>query len=170
MPDPENHARTLQATIVEMSALAGAPARSISGIEVLRDGANAFPAMIGLIDGARRCVALENFIFAGDATGRWFADALMRAARRGVEVRVLYDPLGTLMVAGGSIARVLTEDSGVVARAFRPLSLFQPQSWGRIRHRDHRKTLTVDGEAAVVGGFCISDNWASPARGGKGWA
>jgi cardiolipin synthase len=38
-----------------------------------------------------------------------------------------------------------------------------------MRHRDHRKTLTVDGEATVVGGLCISNNWAPTHQGGKGW-
>jgi cardiolipin synthase len=39
----------------------------------------------------------------------------------------------------------------------------------RLRHRDHRKTLCVDGEFAVVGGLCISDNWSPSSRGGHGW-
>ena len=151
-----------------MSTLASAPARPVPSAEVLRDGERAFPAMIELIDSARRLVLFENFIFAGDATGRRFADALCRAAKRGVDVRVLYDPIGTLMVKGGSIARVLRED-GVVARAFRPLSPFAPWSWTRIRHRDHRKLLAVDGAVAVIGGFCISDNWSPSIDGGRGW-
>ena len=125
--------------------------------------------MIDLIDRARRCVQFENFIFAGDATGRMFADALLRAARRGVQVRILYDPLGTMMVRGGSIARVLRREECLAVRAFLPLSAFHPWSWGRMRHRDHRKTLSTDGEAAIVGGFCISDNWSPSSRGGNGW-
>jgi cardiolipin synthase len=154
--------------VTEMSDLANAPARPLSGTDVLRDGERAFPAMIELIDSARRLVLFENFIFAGDATGRRFAGALGNAAKRGVDVRVLYDPIGTLMVKGGSIARVLSEQ-GVAARPFRPLSPFQPWSWLRIRHRDHRKMLAVDGAAAVIGGFCISDNWSPSAQGGRGW-
>jgi cardiolipin synthase len=157
-----------QAT-VEMAGLVHARARAVAEARILRDGAAAFPAMIGLIDAARSCVRFENFIFAGDATGEMFAAALTRAAKRGVEVRVLYDPIGTMMVKGGSVARMLTQDSGVVAQPFRPLSFVQPWSWSRLRHRDHRKTLAVDGETAVVGGLCISDNWSPSSRGGKGW-
>lgn len=156
------------AATAELSRLAGSPGRSLPEARILRDGSAAFPAMIALIEGARLRVRFENFIFAGDATGRRFAVALSEAARRGVDVRVLYDPIGTLMVRGGSIARVLRRD-GVVARPFRPLSALAPWSWLRFRHRDHRKTLSVDGESAVVGGLCISDNWAPPAAGGGGW-
>jgi len=152
----------------ELTALVEAPARPANGIEILRDGESAFPAMLELIDGARSRVLFENFIFAGDETGRRFADALAAAARRGVDVRVLYDPVGTMMVRGGSIARVLL-DEGVEARAFAPFSPFAPRSWAGLRHRDHRKTLTVDGNTTVVGGLCISNNWAPQQGGGQGW-
>lgn len=124
--------------------------------------------MLEAIASARRRVLFENFIFAGDATGQRFADALSEAAGRGVEVRVLYDPIGTMMVRGGSIAAALKKE-GVTARAFRPLSPFAPWSWLRLRHRDHRKSLVVDSETAVVGGLCISDNWAPSEKGGNGW-
>lgn len=136
--------------------------------EILRDGAAAFPAMCDSIASARERITFENFIFAGDATGRRFADALAGAARRGVSVRVLYDPIGTAMVRGGSIARVL-RGQGVRSRPFRPLSAYAPWTWSRIRHRDHRKTLSVDGRTAVVGGLCISDNWSPSSSGGGGW-
>lgn len=160
---------TLAQVTLEMAGLVDSPARAVAEARILRDGAAAFPVMIELIDGARSRVQFENFIFAGDTTGAMFADALTRAAARGVEVKVLYDPIGTLMVKGGSAARMLTRKSGVDARAFRPFSFVQPWSWSRLRHRDHRKTLVVDGEVAIVGGLCISDNWSPSSRGGKGW-
>ncbi len=152
----------------ELSRLAGSPPHGGTDIRLLRDGGEAFPAMTEAIASARDRVRFENFIFAGDATGRRFAEALSTAARRGVDVRVLYDPIGTLMVRGGSIAAVLRKD-GVTTRPFRPLSPLAPWSWLRLRHRDHRKTLTVDGETAFVGGLCISDNWSPSEKGGRGW-
>lgn len=154
--------------IAELAALVESPARSTGQIRILRDGEGAFPAMLERIETAHTSVRFENFIFAGDATGRGFADALSAAARRGVDVRVLYDPIGTLMVRGGSIARRL-RGSGADVRPFRPLSPYAPWTWSRLRHRDHRKSLCVDGEWAVVGGLCISDNWSPSSRGGGGW-
>lgn len=156
------------ACIEELSRRASAPARPVTEATILRDGDEAFPAMLELIRAARETVCFENFIFAGDATGRRFTKALAEAARRGVDVRVLYDPVGTMMVKGGSIAHVLARE-GVTARAFRPVLPWAPWTWGRLRHRDHRKTLVVDGETAVVGGLCISDNWAAHADGGHNW-
>ena len=101
--------RTLErlTRIGELSNLLGSPARAAGEVRILRDGEAAFDAMIDLIAAARDRVNFENFIIAGDATGQRFADALLSAARRGVAVRVLYDPIGTLMVRGGSIARGL---------------------------------------------------------------
>jgi len=166
--DPPPTALREPRSIIALSTLAGAPAHPLAHARVLRDGERAFPAMLELIAGARKRVLFENFIFAGDATGERFASVLAAAARRGVDVRVLYDPIGTLMVRGGSIARMLARD-GLMARAFRPLSPIHPWSWLRLRHRDHRKLLAVDGEEAIIGGFCISDNWSPSSSGGRGW-
>lgn len=154
--------------VAALSRLAAAPARPVEGARVLRDGDEAFPAMLDLIASASESVWFENFIFAGDATGRRFARALGDAVRRGVSVRVLYDPVGTMMVRGGSVARHLAAE-GVPFRAFSPVLAWAPWTWPRIRHRDHRKTLVVDGKVAVVGGLCISDNWAPRWQGGRDW-
>jgi cardiolipin synthase len=159
---------TAPGAIAELSALLGTPVRPASDIRILRDGAEAFPAMLELFDRAQRACAFENFIFSGDQTGRRFADSLSAAARRGVAVRVIYDPVGTMMVRGGSIAKVLAKD-GVDSRPFRPLSPYSPRSWLTLKHRDHRKTLTVDDDVTIVGGLCISDNWAPTTSGGGGW-
>jgi cardiolipin synthase A/B len=159
---------TSTSAIAELSKLLGTPARPASEVRILRNGAQAFPAMLRLFDEAKQSCAFENFIFAGDETGRRFAEGLAATAKRGVDVRVIYDPVGTMMVRGGSIADVLKKD-GIVARAFRPLSPYSPRSWLNLKHRDHRKTLVVDGETAVVGGLCISNNWAPSSKGGGGW-
>jgi cardiolipin synthase len=114
-------------SIGDLSKLMGAPARPATEVRILRNGEDTFPAMIELIDAAQSEVLFENFIFAGDETGRRFADALSAATRRGIDVRVLYDPIGTMMVKGGSIARALIQ-RGVRARPFSPLSFFDPRT------------------------------------------
>jgi cardiolipin synthase len=83
-------------------------------------------------------------------------------------VRVLYDPVGTMRVRGGSAARVV-RSVGVPSRSYRPVYPWRPTTWSRLRHRDHRKTMVVDGEVAVVGGLCISNNWAAHDEGGHNW-
>ncbi|HOU93272.1 MAG TPA: phospholipase D-like domain-containing protein, partial [Polyangiaceae bacterium] len=64
-------------------------------VTLLRDGAEAFPAMRAAIERAEQQVLLEMYWFASDATGRAFAAALRRAAARGVQVAVLYDAVGS---------------------------------------------------------------------------
>ena len=151
-----------------IAAIAQAPLRYGHHVRILHDGALAFPTMLAVIRTAKRAICFENFIFANDGTGQEFAAALERARSRGADVRVLYDPIGTLLVKGGSIARRLRR-AAVRARPFRPLSMAAPWSWLHLRHRDHRKLLIADDVAAVVGGICIADHWAPAEHGGGGW-
>jgi cardiolipin synthase A/B len=154
--------------LLHLATLAQAPLRFGHNVRVLVDGAMAFPAMLAVIRSAQRTVHFENFIMANDNTGRQFTAALERARIRGAQVRVLYDPIGTLLVRGGSLRRRLREVDAEV-RPFRPLSMMAPWSWLRLRHRDHRKLLIADGRFAVVGGLCIADHWAPADEGGSGW-
>ena len=156
------------AALERISAIAQAPIRYGHHVRILRDGALAFPAMLAVIRAAKRSVCFENFIFAHDATGEEFARGLENARGRGAEVRVLYDPLGTMLVKGGSIARRLRH-ADVEARPFRPVTFALPWSWLHFTHRDHRKLLIADDLAAVVGGLCIADHWSPAERGGSGW-
>ena len=60
-------------------------------IKLLRNGAEYFPALERAIDSANREVWLESYLFADDASGRRIAEAMARAAKRGVKVRVMVD-------------------------------------------------------------------------------
>lgn len=155
-------------SLLQIATLAQAPLHYGNGVRVLVSGGMAFPAMLAVIRSARHDIVFENFIMANDHTGRQFTAALERARRRGVAVRVLYDPVGTLLVRGGSLKRRL-KDADAEVRMFRPLSMTAPWSWLRLRHRDHRKLLIADRTFAVVGGLCISDHWAPSDEGGSGW-
>ncbi|HEY2805151.1 MAG TPA: phosphatidylserine/phosphatidylglycerophosphate/cardiolipin synthase family protein [Gemmatimonadales bacterium] len=157
-----------ETALERIATIAQAPIRYGHYVRILRDGALAFPAMLALMRAAKRSVCFENFIFANDDTGEEFASGLEKARIRGAEVRVLYDPLGTLLVKGGSIARRLRK-ARVNARPFRPVSMALPWSWFHFTHRDHRKLLIADDLAAVVGGLCIADHWSPAERGGGGW-
>ena len=168
--DPANASPRLASprALLELAEIAAAPLRYGHAVRVLRDGGLAFPAMLAGIRAATGTVCFENFIMADDQTGRDFTRGLEQAGKRGARVRVLYDPVGTLLVRGGSVARRL-KAAAIDARAFRPLSPLAPWSWLRLRHRDHRKLLVCDDLIAFVGGLCIADHWAPSDRGGGGW-
>jgi cardiolipin synthase len=131
--------------------------------EILNNGDEIFPAMTAAIREARMTVNLESYIFKDDKAGKIIADALMDAARRGVEVRVLVDGTGSKF-SGGLLERM--RKAGVKATMFRPIRLW---TLHKIARRTHRKILVVDGNISFTGGFCIADAWLGDARNPKEW-
>ncbi len=135
-------------------------------VQLLRNGSEAFPAWLAAIDAARTRVSLEMYIFNDDRIGRRFADALSQAARRGVEVRLLYDSVGCRHAAPAFFEAM--REAGVLAVPYHPYRFWRPHFWTLIR-RNHRKTLVCDGAVAFAGGINISDMWLSKEEGGGGW-
>jgi len=131
--------------------------------EILNNGDEIIPAMTGAIQGAKASVNLESFIFKNDRAGEIFAAALMDAARRGIEVRVLVDGTGSSL-SGPLLDRM--RKAGVKAYVYHPIRLWSIYKIGR---RTHRKILVVDGTVSFTGGFCIADSWLGNARNPKEW-
>ncbi len=107
--------------------------------------------MLEAIDAAQRTIRLEMYIYSSNPPGDRFREALARAARRGVQVRVLIDAIGSLGLSAG-FWKPLT-DAGGRLRWFNPLKL------GRISFRNHRKLLVCDEQTAFVGGFNIAPEY-----------
>ena len=129
-------------------------------VELLRSGDEYFPALASAIDAAEREVWLETYLFADDASGRLIAGALVRAARRGVKVRLLVDGWGAKFYLTASLERFLVE-GGVELLKYRPeVAAWQFRSH-RLR-RLHRKLCHVDRRIAFVGGINIIDDRNTP--------
>ncbi len=124
-------------------------------VSLLECGARYFPALIDAINGAARKVALESYIFADDDSGRAVANALIEAAARGVDVRVLIDGFGSHDTFGE--LDTLLKNGNVKVAVFRP----ERSRWrfrkSRLR-RMHRKLVVVDDEIAFVGGINVIDD------------
>ncbi len=130
-------------------------------VRLLRNGAEAFPAMFSALESAVSSVSLEMYIMADDETGSEFRDRLVGAARRGLQVRVLVDAWGSwnlpdsfwdgLRAAGGAV------------RWFRPLSK------GFLPFRNHRKLLLIDDTIAFLGGLNISNEYFRGANNELPW-
>lgn len=134
-------------------------------IDLLRDGANAYPRMLEAIAGARRFILLETYVFSDDFVGQRFARALAAKARDGVDVRVLYDSLGSRAAPRGFFGWMRSQ--GIRVQAFHPI---RPFLYGiRYRSRNHRKVLIIDGRTAFVGGLNLSREYAALEDGGDGW-
>lgn len=125
-------------------------------IRLLHTGVQYFPELIAAIDEARHEVHLETYIFADDATGRRVAEALARAARRGVAVRVLVDGFGARGFEAG-LGRELGRD-GVEVLTYRPEAARFSFRRHRLR-RMHRKLAVIDGRIGFAGGINIIDDF-----------
>ncbi|MGE0356685.1 MAG: cardiolipin synthase ClsB [Burkholderiales bacterium] len=124
-------------------------------VTLLRNGAELFPAMVAAIDAAASDVHVETYIFADDAAGRAVAEALARAARRGVLVRLLVDGFGSRELPEPFLEGL--REAGVVARRFRPERRWFSFRRSRLR-RLHRKIALVDGRVGFVGGINVVDD------------
>jgi cardiolipin synthase A/B len=122
-------------------------------IEMLRDGDETYPAMIGAIDGATRSIAFATYIFDVDDAGRPFIEAFARAHARGVDVRVLVDDAGARY--SRPRADRLLRARGVPTATFLPVYL--PWALPYSNLRNHRKVMVVDGRVGFTGGMNIRE-------------
>ncbi|HEY3569824.1 MAG TPA: cardiolipin synthase [Thermoanaerobaculia bacterium] len=131
--------------------------------QILNNGDAIIGSMAEAIRQAKATVNLESYIFKNDKAGEMFAQPLIEAARRGVEVRVLVDGTGSSH-SGPILDRM--RQAGAKVYVFHPIGLW---SLYNIGWRTHRKILVVDGAISFTGGFCIADNWLGDARNPKEW-
>jgi cardiolipin synthase len=137
-------------------------------VTLLRNGAEAFPAMLGAIESAEQEVLLEMYWFESDTIGWRFVEALSGAAGRGVRVAVLYDSLGSWATDAELFASLV--GAGVKLREFNPLAPWKKRfRFDRLSRRSHRKILVVDSVVGFTGGLNIADAWLPPEQGGQGW-
>ena len=122
-----------------------------NAVEPLINGDAAYPEMLAAIDGATQSIALSTFIFAPDAAGRRFIDALARAVQRGVVVRVLLDAAGVRY--NFPPAHWALRKAGVPVARFLPTIVQAGPAFFNLRN--HRKLLIVDGQLAFAGGMNI---------------
>src|SRR3990167_1923646 len=150
---------------------------------VFGNDSNYFKALIEDINQAEQSIDLETYIFDRDVLGKRIADALCRAAERGVVVRVLVDGAGSPLWSA-TLARTL-EKSGVKTKVFHPFP-WQLWNWSRsvakthflfkgiylmftANSRNHRKICVIDSKIAYVGSINVTECHLLEAEGGKNW-
>jgi len=122
-------------------------------IRALHNGEAAYPAMLSAIDAATKTIYLTSYILDTSPTGLRFIDALGRAAKRGVDARVIIDGFGELYSLTRANRKL--KDQGVRVTRFLPPRLLLPPI--HINLRNHRKILVVDGQIGFTGGMNIGD-------------
>ena len=135
-------------------------------IALLRGGQAYFPALIAAIDEAITSIQLETYIFDMYGVGADVADALARAAQRGLTVQVLVDGIGSDELSADWKQKL--RDAGVqwcvfspLAAGFGSLGLLAPSRWRRL----HRKLCVIDQRLVFCGGINILDDYYDPNHG-----
>ncbi|WLR48821.1 cardiolipin synthase [Halobacillus litoralis] len=124
-------------------------------VEIFTDGQKKFHALIEDLEKAENHIHLLYYILRDDNLGHRLADVLKRKAMEGVEVKLLYDDMGSRLLKR-SYKRSLKE-AGVQVESFFPS--FIPKVNMKINYRNHRKLAIIDGEIGYIGGFNIGDEY-----------
>lgn len=137
-------------TVSDMPATAG------NALHLLKTGDEAYAAMLAAIDGAKRSIILETYIFDADSIGKRFVESLANAVKRGVEVRILVDSIGA-RYSRPRITGLLREKNVRVATFNGAVLLRMRLPYANLR--THRKIMVVDGKIAFAGGMNIRESF-----------
>ncbi|MFI5265990.1 MAG: phosphatidylserine/phosphatidylglycerophosphate/cardiolipin synthase family protein [Chloroflexota bacterium] len=129
-------------------------------VQLYSFGQDLYDDMLAAIDGASESVYLETFLWKGDDTGKRFKECLIRKANEGVDVYVIYDHFGNLVVP--PTFKMFPQP--VHALGYRAMT--RPWHALDLRHYalEHRKLLVVDGRTAFIGGYNIGADYATKWR------
>lgn len=122
---------------------------------VLINGYETFREMLKSINEAKHHIHMEYFIIKDSDIGRRFQRALIKKAKEGLEVRIIYDAVGCWRLKENFFGPL--KEAGVKLKPFLPVTL--PFFGNRLNYRNHRKILVVDGKIGFVGGINIGDEY-----------
>lgn len=132
-----------------------APLTTSNHITVLNNGRDTFASILEALRGAKSTINIEYYIFENDRIGGKVAKILRDKARAGVEVRFIYDDVGSWGLSP-KFLRELRKD-GVQVCCFQPVVF--PWLTSKVNYRNHRKIIVVDGQVGFTGGINIADRY-----------
>lgn len=134
-------------------------------LQILKNGEETFPEIFNSIENAKHHIHLEYYIIEDDIIGNQLRELLIRKAREGVEVRLIFDDVGSWELKKKFIRSM--SDAGVKVDCFMKVRF--PMLTSRVNYRNHRKILVVDGETAYVGGLNFADRYRDGVPGIGPW-
>jgi cardiolipin synthase A/B len=147
-----------------LASLLGAAVTRGNRYTVLTNGDQIFPALLDAINGARRRISFETYIYDTGTVADRFTGALEAAARRGVTVNVVVDSVGASSMEAAHVERLRA--AGCHVAQFNSLRWY---SLEEVNYRTHRKILVVDGAVAFTGGVGVADHWLGNAQDRDHW-
>ena len=151
------------------SELSSYPFTYNNEVEIFISGDKKFEALKKDLENARKSIYLQYYIFLDDKTGEEIAGILRRKAREGLEVKVIYDHVGSFSTSNKFFKKMQAD--GIEVHPFFRVNF--PQFANRINWRNHRKIVVIDGRIGYIGGMNIADRYSqgkeiSPDTGKKG--
>lgn len=152
-PDCAGYSRYLQ-------QIGGAPVYENTAVTYYPEAVQAFEAMKQELEKAESFIFMEYFIVEDGSSFREILEILERKVKAGVEVRLMYDDLGSVGYVNLRFAKSLV-DRGIHCQVFNPalpvVNLF-------MNHRDHRKITVIDGKVGFSGGYNLADEYFDRRR------
>ena len=133
----------------------GCPVYGNTAVHYYPEASDAFEAMKSELEKAESFIFMEYFIVSDHSAFREISEILIRKAREGVDVRFMYDDVGSVGYVNMLFAKQLA-DAGIHCMVFNPAL---PLLNGFMNHRDHRKITVIDGRVGFTGGFNLSDEY-----------
>lgn len=124
-------------------------------VKILNDGKETFPSIFKALRNAKDHIHLEYYIIEDGELASELLEILIQKAREGVEVRVIYDGVGSWELSKEFIEAL--KESGAQIYAFLPVRF--PILTSRVNYRNHRKIIVIDGKTAFVGGLNFADRY-----------
>lgn len=141
----------------------------LSGVYLLQDGVDAFVARLSLAEAAQKTLDVQYYIWHNDTSGHLLFQSMLKAAERGVRVRLLLDDNNTQGL--DPLLQALNQHPNIEVRLFNPFMQrnFRPVAYlsdfSRLNRRMHNKSFTADGVVSIVGGRNIGDEYFGAGEG-----
>ncbi len=130
----------------------------ISLMKLYRETEEIWGVLLSAFEKAEKTILFEQYLMENDSISERFVNVLTQKAKSGVEVRCLFDAVGSFFLANSPLATRLTE-SGVKLEFFNWLSPFAPSSNHRSfwYFRNHRRNIIIDYKIAFTGSICVGE-------------
>ncbi|MCL4299140.1 MAG: cardiolipin synthase [Anaerolineae bacterium] len=134
-------------------------------LEILQNGAEKYPRLLADLKVAHHSIHMEYFEWSSDELMQEFKQILLERAKAGIEVRLLYDPLGSFLMLSRAYVREMNA-GGVRMIPYSPLTAVHT-----ISYRNHRKLVIIDGKIGYTGGLNMAETYLKGPQKGNftGW-
>jgi len=132
---------------------------------LLINGEKKFPEVLRVLASAKQFIHMEYYAWENDIRGNEIKDVLLRKAKEGVKVKVLYDDYASRKIKPNIVRELKAGGVSVIPRIKVKLAFLA----NRVNHRDHRKIIIVDGVTGFVGGINVSDRYDNSIDTGLYW-